>query len=217
MLDLEPSRPLATVNDLHDLIDRIHSAAGPVPAIVVTPRFVAEAAAMLYRTRTLVATTIPINEYWTMQDAVEGGAGEIEISPSPETDTAVLIQLANRRTLKLALPDNCDAVDTVALWAGNGVRFVSLHFQHPAFADVLRTIHADRLAVGLKVKGCVSFADCTWVYEKIAEVIGEGWIWPGTLRISAGETLQNEIVARLRSATLSRPIGCGVREPSQSR
>ncbi|MCC0048825.1 MAG: hypothetical protein H6882_06700 [Rhodobiaceae bacterium] len=56
MLDLEAGLAVKKTADLHNLIDRIQYAAGPVPSILTPLKSVYDAADALYRMRTLVVT-----------------------------------------------------------------------------------------------------------------------------------------------------------------
>ncbi|MCL6285969.1 hypothetical protein M3P21_20845 [Ruegeria sp. 2012CJ41-6] len=211
MLDLESDTVMADSRDLHDLVDRIQSAAGPVASVSVPLNLITEAADALYRTRTLVATSLHGADWSQIEGAVSNGIGEIEIDGSSDLDAKAIVALAQRRNVKFRVDGNDDILKEITTWSKVGVRFAVIDQENPIIPDILKKISNDGLKIGLKFRGCSSFEDCCNLYESVAELISEGWIWPGSVRFSAGPSVQDQIVEHLRSTDLSRPQGCGVR------
>lgn len=217
MLDLEPGSEIEDSNDLHNLIDRIQSAAGPVASVMIPPKFVAEAADALYRTRTLVSTSLRATQITDIGEIVSAGVGELELSDFSEIDVEAVISLSHRRTVKLTVSDDHFSLDLIKRWKELGVRFIALDRKHPQILEILNEIRDHSIDIGLKFRECQTFQHCCDIYQLVASNFSESWIWPGTLRFSVQETLQHRIVSHLRSSELQRPTGCGTRPEAANR
>ncbi|PTX41803.1 hypothetical protein IQ03_04912 [Gemmobacter caeni] len=211
MLDLAEAADAFEFDAVDRQIGRIRSAAGPAAAIVVPNRHVRTCADMLYRTRTLVTTRIAPGDLHAMERAVTDGAAEVELRAPGGIALDVLTRAAQRRNVKLACPDDMDIREALGRFDAARIRFAIVSDAPDPLRQAAKTIVAAGFRLGLKVTGCQTLAACQAVYDTISDAVGEAWIWPGTLRFDASETLHDDIVGHLRDRILSRPVGCGVR------
>lgn len=217
MLDLAEAAEALDFDAVDRQIGRIRSAAGTVAAIVVPVPHVATCADMLYRTRTLVATRLSLVDRGAIARSVSDGAGEIELPAPGDCDLAALTAAAQRRCIKAACHETGDPGEDLRRFEAAGIRFAIMPDAPDRLREALRSIAAGSLRIGLKVTGCHSFFACQTVYDTIADMVGEAWIWPGSLRFDATEALHDDVVSRLRDGALSRPVGCGIRPQATPR